>query len=167
MRAISALACVTALASCSAPADTAAVQRAVHEFHDKQTASDDRALYDAAAPAFRQAASFDDFVRLENAARAAIANGCPPAPETYSSWNVNYGTGGNSVSLTYQRQCAHGDLVENFTYALEKSGPLLAGYQVSGMALFPTAPSKDAAPAPSTPEKPAPATHATAGGTPT
>ena len=166
MRAFLALACGLALAACNSAADTSAVQRAVHAFHEKQAAGDDRGLYDAAAPSFRQAGSFDDFVRVETAARAAMANGCPPAPENYSSWNVFYGTGGGRVSLTYQRQCAHGDLVENFSYAIEKTGPQLTGYQVSGMALFPTAPQSTPT-APPAGKPPAPAPARASGGTQT
>jgi hypothetical protein len=148
-----------------------AVEGAVAVFHQRQAGGQDADVYREAAQDFRGASSLSDFTRLNDAVRRAAA-GCEPPQRNPSAWNVNRSTSGHFITVSYQRTCPSGPLAEQFTFRMDGGTPRLAGYHISGMALFPPAPAAPATPAaqesPPAPDAPAaPATPAQAAAQPT
>ncbi|MES1200450.1 MAG: hypothetical protein ABUS57_03265 [Pseudomonadota bacterium] len=133
-----ALLAAMALTACSAPVQMDKATTAVTEFYQKQAAGDDEGIYNDAAPELRNSASLAQWKRLDDAVRAAVARGCAAPPTSATTWNVYYGTGGSRITLVYNRSCADGDLSEQFVYLMQDDEAKLAGYHVSGMALFPS-----------------------------
>jgi hypothetical protein len=138
MKTFGALLMLLAVCACSAPVDLSRANAAVVEFHRRQAANDDQGIYSSAAPAFRNAATLSDLARLNDAARAAIARGCSAPPSDPTTWNVFYGTGGQRITVVYTRSCNAGDLTETFVLAEDQGVLKLYGYNIAGMALFPT-----------------------------
>ena len=133
-----------ALASaCMSPTDFSAVERAAAQFHDLQARGDDNAIYQAASPEFRASSQLQDLARIDNAVRNI--RGCQAAARDPNNWNNNVNTSGHFITVVYNRQCADGPLVERFVFRVTGDQALLAGYNASGMALFPPAPPSPAA----------------------
>lgn len=124
--------------ACMSQTDLASVNAAVDRFHQQQASGADEAIYQAAAPDLRAAASLDDLRRIDAAVRAV--QGCAPPGHDPSSWNNNVNTTGHFITLVYSRQCASGSLTETFVFRINGPQALLVGYNASGMALFPPAP---------------------------
>lgn len=149
------------LASCMSQADTAGVEAAAARFHDMQAAGDDNGIYQAAAPGFRQGARLEDVARLNSAVRNV--RGCGAPTRDQSTFNNTMNTSGHFITVVYNRTCTDGPLLETFVFILNGSTAQLYNYNVSGMALFPSAPtappspsaSSAAATAPSAPTTPA------------
>lgn len=128
-----------ALASaCMSPTDFSAVERAAAQFHDLQARGDDNAIYQAASPEFRASSRLEDLARIDNAVRTI--RGCQAPARDPNTWNNNINTSGHFITVVYNRQCADGPLAETFVFQVTGNQALLAGYNASGMALFPSAP---------------------------
>mgnify|MGYP001409373454 CR=1 FL=1 len=147
--AAAALALMTA--ACIAAPDMAAIEAEVARFHERQAASEDAAIYAAAAQGLRDAATLNDLQRLNSAVRGAQ---CEPAQRDPNQWHNNMSTSGHFITVVYQRQCQGGGLTETFRFVVTPGGPQLLNYNAAGMALFPQAP----APAETAPENTPPAT---------
>jgi len=135
-------------AACTPPPDFATVEAVVAEFHVMQAEGDDRAAYRTLAADFRNVTTAEDFARLNALARAAPE--CGPPTRDPSQWRSNMSTSGTFVTVVYHRECANGPLTETFVLRATESGPQIAGYHLSGMALVPSA-------TPSPPDQNAPA----------
>ena len=132
------------LAGCMSAADSNAVEAAAASFHDLQAAGDDNGIYQAASAGFRANAHLEDLTRLNNAVRNV--RGCQAPSRDPSTFNNTVNTSGHFISVVYNRQCADGPIIETFVFSMSGSTAQLYGYNVSGMALFPTAPSAPATP---------------------
>jgi len=134
---IGALALVTLAAACVRPPDFATIDAAVAEFHAMQAEGDDRRAYRTLADDFRNVTTVEDFTRLNSLARAAPE--CGPPTRDPGQWRSNVSTNGTFVTVVYHRECANGPLTETFVLRATESGPQIAGYHLSGMALVPSA----------------------------
>jgi hypothetical protein len=121
--------------ACMSPTDNAAINAAVSEFHDRQNRGDDAAIYQAATPDLRAAATLQDLTRLDTAVRAM--QGCSAPGPNPDGFNNAMNTSGHFITVTYNRQCSGGPLAETFVFRMNGAQPLLQGYNASGMALFP------------------------------
>lgn len=131
------IATVSLVGACMSASDNAAITNAVAEFHDRQARGEDAAIYQAATPDLRAAASLEDLTRLDAAVRAI--QGCSAPGPNPDQWNNAMNTSGHFITATYNRQCSGGPLVETFVFRMNGAQPLLQGYNASGMALFPAA----------------------------
>jgi hypothetical protein len=138
LRLVFALAAAGLAAACMSQADTSAVEAAAAEFHQRQAQGEDAAIFEAASPGFRASARVEDLTRLNAVVRAV--QGCNAPTRNPNIWNNNMNTSGHYISVVYNRTCAGGDLTENFVFVVNGNEALLYGYNVSGMALFPAAP---------------------------
>jgi hypothetical protein len=135
------------LTACMSATDNAAISGAVSEFHERQARGDDAAIYQAATPDLRAAATLQDLTRLDAAVRAI--QGCTAVGANPDGFNNSMNTSGHFITVTYNRQCTGGPLVETFVFRIAGAHALLQSYNASGMALFPAAPAAAAqAPAP-------------------
>lgn len=161
LRTIIGLCALVTMSGCVSQTNWAVIETAVSEFHARQARGEDQMIYEDAAPALRQSASLADLQRLNGAVRAV--SGCGEPARDPAQWNSTQGTGGHLITVVYNRTCAGGPLVESFVFQMTGGGAKLQGYNVSGMALFPAAPTAapqtETAPEPSAPsETPATAT---------
>lgn len=152
LRMIVSLCALAAFGGCVSQTNWAVIETAVAEFHARQARGEDQTIYEDAAPALRDAASLSDLQRLNTAVRAVAGCGAPTRDP--AQWNSTQGTGGHIIVVVYNRTCAGGPLAETFTFRMTGGAAKLQGYNVSGMALFPTAPT--AAPQTETTPEPAP-----------
>lgn len=155
-------AAVLALGACMSQENMAVVEGAADRFFELQSTSQDSEIYADATPGFRAASNVADLTRLNNAVRAV--RNCTAPTRDLSNWRSTQGTGGHVVIVTYRRQCDGGELVDTFTFQIVGGQALLHGYNVAGMALFPSAPAPAAEPAPEAPQPettPAPEAPAT------
>ena len=135
---------VSLLTACMSATDNAAINGAVSEFHDRQARGDDAAIYQAATPDLRAAATLQDLTRLNGAVRAI--QGCSAVGANPDGFNNAMNTSGHFITVTYNRQCTGGPLVETFVFRIAGAHALLQSYNASGMALL--APPTTAARAP-------------------
>lgn len=144
------------LTACMSATDNAAINAAVSEFHDRQARGDEAAIYQAATPDLRASATLQDLTRLDAAVRAI--QGCSAPGAHPDGFNNAMNTAGHFITVTYNRQCSGGPLVETFVFRMNGAQPMLQGYNASGMALFPAAPAAPTAasqaPAPAASAKP-------------
>lgn len=134
-----------ALGACMSQENMGAVEAAVARFYELQSSGRDVEIVGDASQGFRNASSVEDIKRLNDVVRAA--RNCSAPARDLSNWRSTQGTGGHMVVVVYHRQCEGGDMAETFTFQIVGGQPLLHGYNVAGMALFPTAP-------PQTPDPP-------------
>lgn len=145
--------CAVALAllasACINSADMSAIEAQVAQFYERQTAGEDSAIYESAAPAFRGGATFADVQNLNNTVRAM---GCAEPARDPNAWHNNMSTNGHFITVTYNRTCTSGALTETFQFEITPTGPLLLNYHAAGDA-FTNAPPQAAQPQ-GTPGKP-------------
>ena len=114
------------LGGCSAGKDTAASQQAVTQFHHQLDAGQYDAIYDGSGGELKALTSKPDFVALLDAIHRKLG-AVKEAKQV--AWNVNYNTGGGTISLTYQTQFASGSSTEEFVYRTGQP-PALIGYHI-------------------------------------
>ena len=111
---------------CSAGRDTAAAQQAVVQFHQRLDAGQFDAIYDASGSELKAITSKPQFVAL----LAGIHGKLGAVKQTKQvGWNVNYNTGGGTITLTYQTQFGAGSSSEQFVYRTGAT-PMLIGYHI-------------------------------------
>jgi hypothetical protein len=132
--------------ACMSATDNAAIAGAVSEFHDRQARGDDAAIYQAATPDLRAAATLQDLTRLNGAVRAI--QGCSAVGPNPDGFNNSMNTSGHFITVTYNRQCTGGPLVETFVFRIAGAHALLQSYNASGMALLAPPAAAAQAPAP-------------------
>lgn len=139
------VAAALALGACMSQENMGAVEAAVARFYELQASGRDAEIVADASQGFRNASSVADIKRLNDVVRAT--RNCTAAERDLSNWRSTQGTGGHVVVVVYRRQCEGGDMAETFTFQIVGGEPLLHGYNVAGMALFPTAPPTPVTPA--------------------
>jgi hypothetical protein len=117
---------------CSAGQDTAATQQAVAQFHQRLDAGQFDSIYDQAGPELKAITPKAQFLPLLAAIHSRLG-AVKQAKQV--GWNVNYGTGGGTISLTYDTQFASGSGTEQFIYRTGRP-PLLVGYHIQSNDLF-------------------------------
>jgi len=115
-----------ALAGCSVGKDTEASQQGVASFHQQLDAGRFDAIYDGSGAELKAVTPRPQFVALlDNIHRKLGA----VKDARQVGLNVNYGTSGGAVTLTYQTQFASGSGTEQFVFRTGKP-PLLIGYHI-------------------------------------
>jgi hypothetical protein len=133
MRMCIAAAATTLLTACSMSADTKAAEDAVISFHDQLDARQFQAMYDGASDDLKQATTRERFVALLEAVHRKLGNTQSSAEK---GWNINSGTSGTFVTLTYASTYAEGEASEQFVYRLHGNTALLAGYNINSDVLI-------------------------------
>jgi hypothetical protein len=149
LKQICALALAVLASACINSADMSAIEAQVAQFYERQTAGEDSAIYEDAAPAFRGGATFADVQRLNTTIRAL---GCEQAVRDPNQWHNNMSTNGHFITVTYNRTCASGAITETFVFEVTPTGPQLLNYNANGDA-FSNAPPQASQPE-GTPDKP-------------
>ena len=122
------------LAACISEQDMTAVESSVAEFHARQKAGDDRAIYAATSQKFKTVAALDDLSRLNDAVR--MAEGCSQPARDKMNFSSRISTEGSFVTVSYTRTCARGPIVEQFHMRMTDGQAELEGYNVSGEAIL-------------------------------
>jgi len=117
-----------ATAGCSTGEELAAAERQVQLFHQQFNAGRFAGIYDASAPALKKTGSGRDFVRFMEGVRNKLG---PVQSTERQGFNVNFGTGGTEVTLSFQTRFAAGPGVEEFVYSGSGAAKRLVGYHVN------------------------------------
>lgn len=127
-----ALGSVTAVASCfagcSASVDTTAAKAAVTDFHARLDRAEFAGIYADTGKELKALASESDFTTLLEAVHRKLG---PVTSSECKSWRVNFGTGGNVLSLGYQTTFRDGTGVEEFGFLTVDGKPTLVGYHIN------------------------------------
>lgn len=128
------LALPLALAACllAACTGTDAAKQGVSEFRDRVSHGAYAEIYRTASPEFRTVVTEEHFQRFMGGLERQLG--------TWQSskdpvWNVERGTAGHLVGLTYESQFARGPATEQFAWRIERGTPVLLGYHVKSSLL--------------------------------
>jgi hypothetical protein len=108
-------------------------EREAAVFHQRLAAAQYAAIYDAAAPEFRDAISRADFAKLLSAVHDKM--GACKTPAAALSFLTNASTSGTRVRLRYRLQCASGPLEEGLVFLSTGDAPQLLHYSASSPVL--------------------------------
>lgn len=128
-----AVACVVLSACSGGEAREDVETKAVPRFHAQYDRGDFDAIYNGATDEFRNAmpkAEYDKFMRAVRQKLGRVKTSARDA------WNVQVGTGGTRVLVTYNTQFERGNGVETFTFLSTKGDLKLVGYHVNSNALI-------------------------------
>lgn len=125
---------VLALSACNGnETKVASESTAVPRFHALYDAGDFSTIYAEAHEKFREATSRADYDKFIGAVRRKL--GRVKSTER-QNWNVNVGTGGTRVVLTYLTKFEHGEGTESFTFLSDEGKPKLLGWHINSTALI-------------------------------
>jgi hypothetical protein len=124
---------VAVLCGCSMSADTALAEQAVPRFHEQLDAGSFDAIYEASAADLRQITTHQDFVAFLDAVHRKLGK---TKASDRTGWNVNYGTSGSLVTLTYKTAFDGGAAQEQFVFRVQDKAALLVGYHINSTALI-------------------------------
>ena len=127
------LALALLLGACSGGASTEAAEKGVVSFHRDMDAGKYVEIYDASASDMKSTISREDFAKLLDAFHSKLG---PFKSGKTVSWNVNFGTGGNYVTLQREAQFGRGPGTEEFVFRVENDRAILAGYHVNSNLLI-------------------------------
>ncbi len=106
---------------------------AVAKFHQQLDAEQYDQIYAEADPALRQASTHRDFIALMSAVHRKLGK---IQDATGESFNVNWGTSGTQVRMSYKTKFAGGDAEETFVWHVVADRPLLLNYNINSNALI-------------------------------
>ena len=112
---------------------TQAETKAVPDFHARYDREDFDGIYNAATAEFREASKKPDYDAFMKAVRRKLGK---VKSSERQNWNVNVGTGGTRVVLTYATEFEHGSGTEVFTFLKRSGAPMLLGYNVNSNTLI-------------------------------
>ena len=118
------------LSGCISEQDMTAVESAIAEFHARQAARDDQAIYANAGQEFRNAATLAQLSQLNDAVR--MAEGCSPPARDKLNFSSRVSTSGTFITVAYVRTCTEGTLTEQFVMRMEGGHPQIEGFHISG-----------------------------------
>lgn len=121
------------LGACSGGASTEAAEKGVVSFHQDMDAGKYVEIYDASTSDLTSTISREDFAKLLDAFHRKLG---PFRSGKTISWNVNFGTGGNYVTLQREAQFGRGPGTEEFVFKVEDDRAKLAGYHVNSNLLI-------------------------------
>jgi len=130
-----AAACVALmLMSCNAAQSTdLAEKQSVPHFHEQFNAGNFDGIYNEATDAFRNSASKAEYDKLMQTVRHKLGR---VKSTSRQGWNVNVGTGGTQIILTYKTEFENGSGTELFAFIGSKGTAKLLHYQVNSNALI-------------------------------
>lgn len=126
------LAAPVLLVGCSAPQDMKVAEGEIVPFHERLDGGRFEEIYDASAPELKQAASKEAFIAFLAAVHRKLGVVKRVAPK---GSRVTIGTSGTFVLLQYETVFDEGTGTEVFTFKVDDTRALLAGYQINSMAL--------------------------------
>lgn len=117
------------LAACTG---TDAAKHGVSDFRDRMAHGAYAEIYRTASPEFRKVVTEERFQRFMSGLERQLG--------TWQSskdpvWNVQRGTAGHLVGLTYESQFSKGPASERFIWRIERGTPVLLGYHVKSSLL--------------------------------
>jgi hypothetical protein len=127
------LALALLLGACSGGASTEAAEKGVVSFHRDLDAGKYVEIYDASASDMKSTISREDFAKLLDAFHRKLG---PFKSGKTVSWNVNFATGGNYVTLQREAQFGRGPGTEEFVFRVVNDHAILAGYHVNSNLLI-------------------------------
>ena len=123
-----AMAAALALGGCSFSESRGTAENAVGEFHRELNAGRFQQIYQATAPAFKNATTEERFVAILTTVHERLG----AAGQTdQQSWHINYNNGANTVDLNYNTTFARGQASEHFLYLIEGRRALLLRYDIN------------------------------------
>ena len=125
-----ALALLPLLAACGASEKVAAAEQGVEDFRRLSAGKRWGEIYDGASPELKQQATRDDFVAMLrdiDTKLGAVTNG------RRVGYNVNIGSGGSLVAMSYETAFERGKATEEFVYLVRDDKAALAGYSVKAL----------------------------------
>jgi uncharacterized protein DUF4019 len=123
---------IAVLGGCSAAKDEAGAEQAVGRFHQMLDAGRYAEMYDIAAPEMKSATPKASFVQLMETIHRKLGS---VKRAKQQGWNVNYGTAGAIVRLSYQTDFAGGTGTEQFVFRAGP-GPALVAYNINSTDLI-------------------------------
>ena len=127
MRGLVPVVAALALGACQAGADTDAAEAQVAAFHAGYDAERFEPLFAKASPTLKELTPREQFVGFLAETHKRLGR---VKSATRTGWNVNYGTEGSQVTLTYETAFANGTATETFVYDT-KDPPRLMGYHIN------------------------------------
>jgi hypothetical protein len=121
------------LAGCSAGADVSLAEAEVPKFHQMLDSGQSSQIYSTSSEDLKGVATQSDFRALLDAVHRKLG---PTRSSEKRSWNINFHTSGEFVTLVYETQYAQGNATEQFVYRIQANQALLAGYHVNSNALI-------------------------------
>lgn len=121
------------VAGCSSGTDMTLAENGVATFHDQLDAANYDAIWNSAAPGFREGTPKSDYTKFMSAIHTKLGK---VKSTDRQGWHVNYGTGGKAVTLSYATEFEKGAGVEQFVYLLEDDKARLFSYNVNSRALI-------------------------------
>ena len=131
--AVAALAGMLVVSCGAGEAKELAESKAVPEFHARYDRQDFTAIYVDATKEFRDAMAKPNYDEFMKAVRRKLG---PVKSATRQNWNVNAGTGGTIIVLTYAVEWEQGSGTETFTFVRRGGVPKLMGYNVNSNTLI-------------------------------
>ena len=104
-------------------------EREAAVFHQRLAAGQYDAIYDAAAPGFRDRVSRTDAAKFLGGVHEKM--GACKTPGAALSFLTNANASGTRVRLRYRLECANGSLEETFVSAVAGDSPRLLGYDAN------------------------------------
>ena len=125
--------CVVALTGCSSGKDMSVAEAQVPVFHQQMVAQNFDDIYAQSDDILKRAATSKELTSLLEAVNRKLGS---VTEATRTGWRVNYGTGGEVVTLQYDTHFARGKGVETFVYQINHNKALLAGYHITSNELI-------------------------------
>jgi hypothetical protein len=113
---------------CSLGANLPASEAAIGRFHTEFNAAQFDGIYDAATDAFKAAAPKPMFEKFMNAVERKLGKFKTGKNE---GWKEYTGTGGHTVSVTFQAEFEKGPATESFVYSVADGKVALQAYNVN------------------------------------
>jgi len=121
-----------AASACGLSADRATAEAAVASFHSQYNAGAFQALYASSAPEFKTATRESDWLDFMSTLKRKAG---PFTSAQQTAWQVNGGTGGSSVNVSYDSVFGELKATERFSFDVRDGKALLVGYRVESPAL--------------------------------
>jgi len=121
------------LGACSGGESTEAAEKGVVAFHADMDAGKYAQIYDASSEDMTSTISRADFEKMLDGLHRKLG---PFKSGKTTSWNVNFGTSGNYVTLQREAQFARGPGSEEFVFRVQNGRAILAGYHVNSNLLI-------------------------------
>ena len=115
-------------AGCSASADVATANTAIARFRELMEQQQYRQIYEESADQNKKATTEQEWTKLLSLFHDKLGN-VKNAQST--GWNVNYGTTGTVITITYKTEFEKGSGTETFTYTISSGTALLLGYRIN------------------------------------
>lgn len=127
------LAALLFLSACGSSESITQAEAQIYPFREMVAAKKFSQIYAESSPELKKAINEKDFVALLAAVERKLGN---VKQSTKTRWHVSFHTSGTFVTLVYDTQFFGGAANESFVFHVVESKPLLAGYNISSLALI-------------------------------